>query len=101
MKTWITVLGLCLVTIAVAIADSDQDRARRAVEQGLILPLRDILANAQQAHPGQVIKAELDDEDGSLVYELKVLTGDGRVLELIYDARTGALLKSKGKVRKE
>lgn len=100
MKTSIAFLGALLVTIGTAIADSDHDRARRAVEQGLILPLKDILARAQQTHPGQVIKAELDDEDGILVYELKILSVDGRVMEVIYDARTGKLLKAKGQAPK-
>ncbi len=100
MKIWMAFLGMYLITIGAAIADSDQDRARRAVEQGLILPFRDILAKAQQAYPGQMLKAELDDEDGILVYELKILSGDGRVMEVVYDARTGALLKAKGRETK-
>ena len=99
MKIWMAFLGVCLVTTGPAIADSDHDRARRAVEQGLILPLKDILAKAQQIHPGQVIKAELDDEDGIVVYELKILSNDGRVMEVIYNARTGELLKAKGPKR--
>lgn len=96
MKIWVALLAMCLVTIGVAIADSDHDRARRAVEQGLILPFKDILAKVQQAYPGQILKAELDDEDGILVYELKILSSDGRVVEVVYDARTGELLKAKG-----
>ena len=96
MKIWMVSLGMCLATIGVAVADSDQDRARRAVEQGLILPFKDILAKVQQAYPGQILKAELDDDDGIVVYELKILSGDGRVVEVVYDARTGELLKAKG-----
>jgi uncharacterized membrane protein YkoI len=96
MKIWVALLGTSLTMIGTAIADSDHDRARRAVEQGLILPLKDILVRLQQAYPGQVLKAELDDEDGIVVYELKILGGDGRVIEVVYDARTGELLKAKG-----
>jgi uncharacterized membrane protein YkoI len=96
MKTGMTLLAMCLATIGAAMADSDHDRARRAVEQGLILPFKDILAKVQQAYPGQILKAELDDEDGTLVYELKILSGDGRVVEVVFDARTGELLKAKG-----
>lgn len=100
MKIWVAFLGMCLATIGTAIADSDHDRARRAVEQGLILPLKDILLRVQQAYPGQILKAELDDEDGIVVYELKILSSDGRVVEVVYDARTGALLKAKGRASK-
>ena len=74
---------------------SDHDRARRAVEEGRILPLKQILARAQGAYPGQVIEAELEDEGGLVVYEIRILTTDGRVMKLHYDAATGALLKTK------
>ncbi len=96
MKSWMALLAMCLATIGEAIADSDHDRARRAVEQGLILPFKDILAKVQQAYPGQILEAELDDEDGIFVYELKILSSDGRVVEVVYDARTGELMKAKG-----
>lgn len=86
-----------LLAVSPAWADSDHDRARRAVEEGRILPLKDILARAEASHPGQLLEAELEDEHGMMVYELKVLAKDGRVIKLLYDAGTGELLKVKGK----
>lgn len=90
---------------ASALADNDDGhgRARRAVEAGRILPLSAILAHAQSAYPGQLIEAELDDDDDDdsgaprMVYELKILTSDGRLMKLDYDAATGILLKAKGR----
>ena len=76
---------------------SDHDRARRAVEEGRVLPLKDILARAQGAYPGQVIEAELEDEGGMVVYEIKMLTADGRVVKLSYNAATGELLKTRAR----
>jgi uncharacterized membrane protein YkoI len=76
---------------------SDHDRARRAVEEGRVLPLKDILARAQGAYPGQVIEAELEDEGGMVVYEIKMLTADGRVMKLSYNAATGELLKTRAR----
>ena len=78
---------------------SDHDRARRAVEEGRILPLKEILARAQGAYPGQVIEAELEDEGGMVVYEIKILAADGRVTKLYYNAATGDLLKAKDRNR--
>jgi len=78
---------------------SDHDRARRAVEEGRILPLKEILARAQGAYPGQVIEAELEDEDGMVVYEIKLLTADGRLMKLSYNAATGELLKTRARGR--
>ena len=91
----------CLVAAAigcggpVAAGDSsDQERARRAVEQGRMLPLRDIIARAQADLGGEVVEAELEDERGVPVYEMKVLTRAGRLVKARYDARTGSPLPS-------
>lgn len=76
---------------AMASDGPDQDRARRAVEQGLMLPLRDIIARAQAELGGEVVEAELEDERGVPVYEIKLLTR-GRLVKARYDARTGVRL---------
>lgn len=98
-------LVLCILAASLAVspawADSDHDRARHAVEEGRILPLKDILARAEASHPGQLLEAELEDEHGALIYELKVLTKDGGVVKLYYDAGTGELLKAKEKAKEK
>jgi hypothetical protein len=42
------------------------------------------------------LQAELDDDDGLLVYELRWQLADGRRLEIELDARDGRWLKLKG-----
>jgi uncharacterized membrane protein YkoI len=66
---------------------------REALERGEVLPLTKILAIANQHVPGDVIEVELEDEKRGLVYEIKILTGTGRVREVKIDARTGKVLK--------
>jgi uncharacterized membrane protein YkoI len=73
----------------------DHDRARQAVEEGRIKPLKDILAKAEQDFPGQLIEAELEDHGPIIIYELKILAKDGHLLKIVYDAGTGELIKSK------
>lgn len=92
-------LALCLVAATPARADddSDQDRARRAVEAGEIRPLRDILAAAQTAYGGQFIEAELEHRGERWIYEIKLITGDGHLAKLHYDARDGTLLDARVK----
>ena len=70
-------------------AGEDQDRARRAVEEGRILPLSQIVSRVEHEHSGQLIEAELEDEGGAMVYEIKMLTAEGRLVKLFYGARTG------------
>ncbi|TWB34549.1 peptidase YpeB-like protein [Nitrospirillum pindoramense] len=88
-------LPLLAVPAALADTDQDQDRARAAVEQGRALPLRTILDRAAERFPGQLLEAELEEEHGRLVYEIKLLMDGGRVVKLHYDARTGDLLAVK------
>ena len=73
--------------------DDDHDFAKRALEQGRALPLADIISKISPQVPGKVIEVELDDEDGTLVYDLKVLSPQGRLQEIEVDAATGRILK--------
>jgi uncharacterized membrane protein YkoI len=71
----------------------DHDAARAALARGEVLPLTKILAIAEQRAPGEVIEVELEEDNGKLKYDLKILARNGRVLELELDAKTGATLK--------
>lgn len=90
-----TRLALILVLLACpALADDDdQYRARRALEAGEILPLPDILAAVEAARPGRVIELELERDDGRWIYELELVTPDGRIYELEIDAATATVLE--------
>ncbi len=56
---------------------------REASQRGEVLPLgAKILAIASEQVPGDVIEVELEDEKKALVYEVKILTGTGRVREV-------------------
>ncbi len=80
-----------------ALSDDDHDRARRALQAGEILPLHVLLETVAREHPGQVLEVELEREDGTWLYELKLLRGDGALLKLEFDARSGTLLRSRRK----
>lgn len=81
--------------VAHAGADDGQ-RARAAREQGRIVPLEQLMAQVSTAIPGRLLEAELDDDEGLLVYELRWQLVDGRRLEIELDARDGRWLKLKG-----
>ncbi|MFC7477525.1 PepSY domain-containing protein [Dankookia sp. GCM10030260] len=92
----------CLTLLAAPVVDAraddrrrreEQQRARRALAEGRIRPLAEILALVQPQLGGEVIGVELDEEDGTFVYEIKVLTPRGRRLEYEVDAATGHILK--------
>lgn len=74
--------------------DDDHDAARRAVEQGQARPLAEILNQIQPRLGGKVIGVELEREHERYIYELKVVTSGGELLEIYVDAMTGEMLKS-------
>ncbi|CAG9175471.1 PepSY domain-containing protein [Cupriavidus pampae] len=77
-------------------ADTDADRARAALRAGEIVPLARVLDAVNRQYNGDVLDVELDHDDGQWIYEVKLLLPDGGVAKLKYDARTVALIKSKG-----
>lgn len=75
----------------------DHDRKDRVYEmrqKGEVRPLAEILAKARAEYPGKVLDMEFEDDDGSAVYEIYILQSGGRVLEVKYDARTGAKISA-------
>lgn len=99
-------LAATLLTALPARADDDDDeddhdRARRAVEQGRALPLRVVLDQVERQFQGRAVNVELERERGRLIYEIRLLQADGRVVKLEVDAASGAVLKVKQKSRKD
>ena len=88
----LTVLVLAPAASAQRHRDGDHEAARAAMARGEILPLTRILAVVAQETPGNVLEVELDRHDGLIIYEIKILTPAGKVIERHVDARTGALL---------
>ncbi|WP_025126406.1 PepSY domain-containing protein [Pseudomonas sp. PH1b] len=84
---------LLFCSLAVA-RDLDQDEALRLRQQGVILPLEQLLKQAMDRYPGaKLLEAELEEKHDVYIYEVELLTVDGVVRELDLDAATGRLLK--------
>ncbi|MCK5667371.1 MAG: PepSY domain-containing protein [Thiotrichaceae bacterium] len=75
-------------------SDSDHDKAKMLLDSGNILPLQLILDKAHKLYSGRIIEVELENEDNQLVYEIELLTQDGQVLELLFNASTGQHLST-------
>ncbi len=96
------VLLLCALTLPAAAGGSDDhERARRALQAGEILPLTEVLATLEHSHPGQILEVELENERGIWIYEIKLLQEGGRVHKLEVDARSGELLRSRSRHKRE
>ncbi len=73
-------------------AATDVELARDLVERGQILPLAQVLSRLQASHPGKVIEVELEYSDGILVYEVDLITTEGRLIEVDMNAATGTIV---------
>ncbi|MBV9995055.1 MAG: PepSY domain-containing protein [Caulobacteraceae bacterium] len=96
------VLGLALYAPALAQApggDSlgagwreQQNEAREAVRQGRLAPLAVIINQIRQRTPGRQLDAGLEQWGDRQVYRIRWMTTDGRRIDYIADAVTGAIL---------
>lgn len=73
--------------------EDDHEAARRAVEGGRALPLAEILERLQDRIGGEVVDVEFDRDDGLYVYELDVVSPDGRLREISVNAATAEILE--------
>lgn len=88
-------LVLALPLSAVRAQDAalpDYEFARGAVARGEILSLAEVLGRLQNSHPGRVVEVELEQDDDMLIYEVELVTQDGRLVEIEIDAATGRIL---------
>ena len=95
MKYALLFVSLLLSAPAWAEDMHDHDDVRRAVQSGEILPLSAILHKVNAEYGGDLLEAELERKHGLPVYEIKLLTKDGRLLKLYYDARDATRLSVK------
>lgn len=87
------VLALPLAAQADDGNDNTLDLARAAVERGEILPLAEAVAGLLERFPGRIVEAEFERDDGLAIYELELVTEDGKLIDAEVDARTGAILE--------
>jgi uncharacterized membrane protein YkoI len=93
-------LALIAAAAAPALAgddNHDHDSARRARERGEVLALERILEVVRAQVPGEVVRVELEREDGVWVYEVRVIDAAGRRIEVRVDAARAVILRIKGK----
>ncbi|KJH75369.1 MULTISPECIES: PepSY domain-containing protein [Pseudomonas] len=93
LRVGLALLVFCSVVMA---RDLDQDEALRLRQQGVIMPLEQLLQQALDRYPGaKLLEAELEEKHDVYIYEVELLTAEGVVRELDLDATTGQLLKDK------
>lgn len=82
-------IPICAIIAFVAFADDEPPRD--------IAPLQQLFDAIHDEYRGRILEVELDDDDDGWIYEVKLLTVQGHVLKLEYDAHSLALLEVKGR----
>ncbi len=90
-------LGISFLTPAWAVDSNEREQAIRALEVGEIMTLQKALTKISQEVPGQVIKVELEREQGRWVYEFRLLRQGGEQIKLVVNAVNGEVLQTKSK----
>lgn len=98
-----TLFGVALLALSLGAQASpdDHDQARSALEAGEIRPIGEVLTMASAEVPGDVVEIELERERGRWIYELKIITPDGRLLEVEMDASDASLIEVEQKHRRD
>jgi hypothetical protein len=71
--------------------ESEADETSRLADQATVSEA-DAAAAATKAHPGDISASQLENENGSLVWEFTVTQADGSTLEVKVDAGNGSVL---------
>ena len=98
---WI-VIALFLAFSAAALpgpALADHDGARDAVTAGQVRPLATIMRQLSRRYPGRLLDAQLRQRgrNGRWIYHIKILDNRGSVQSLTVDAKSGRVLKVRGR----
>jgi len=97
-RSMILTIFLAVMTLGAAAPsrarDDDHERrdaVRRANEAGEVLPLSEILRKLRNQVAGDVTGIDVEREHGRWRYEFRVIDRTGRVLEVVVDAKSGAV----------
>ncbi|APW46800.1 PepSY domain-containing protein [Rhodoferax antarcticus] len=95
-------MALCLLGASPVLRADDDDRgaherAREALEQGRVLPLRTVLEKIERDYQGQALKVEFEQDHGRFLYKIRLLQSDGRMVKLEVNAVDGQVLEIKRK----
>lgn len=95
---FLAMVGTVLPTGALWAEPRDEESARNALKRGEIIPYGQIVKRVERLFDGRIVGQRVRQlPRGQWIYDLKVLTPDGTVIEVIMDARTGRVLGSEGK----
>ncbi len=74
-------------------SNSDFRRAERAVRRGQARPLSEIFQSVQQRINGRLLEVRFDNRSGPAMYQFRMISPDGRLINIFSDASSGEILR--------
>lgn len=74
-------------------SEADEQREQVALASQATITMEQAQAVALQKVAGEVLKSELEDEDGRIVYGFEIRDASGQTFDVKVDAKTGAFVK--------
>jgi uncharacterized membrane protein YkoI len=73
-------------------AATQQQQARQGVQEGRLVPMAQVIAALNKRTPGKQQDAKIDRVGERQVYRIPWVTSDGRRIDYVVDAQSGAIL---------
>ncbi len=84
-----------LLLTSVGLAMSDDGKEKVAVASlPTSVTIEEAIKTATTQFPGKVLEAELESEDGKVIYEVEIVNAAGEIREIEIDAQSGKILSS-------
>ncbi len=92
-------IGMMILIPGIATATPSHDQVKADMSKASQISIEQAIQAATKEVPGRVIKAELEKEHGPLMWEIEIVTSEGKVQEVHLDGVSGkrlALQNSEG-----
>ena len=73
-----------------------QNEARDAVRRGKHVPLPQVLETLRRRTPGRILDSGIEERGGRAMYRVRWAADDGRRIDYLVDAETGAIVRATG-----
>ena len=73
-----------------------QNEARDAVRRGKHVPLPQVLETLRRRTPGRILDSGIEERGGRTMYRVRWAAADGRRIDYLVDAETGAIVRATG-----
>src|SRR5574341_157579 len=88
----VMLIAAVLAVTGSAWSDSDEGKKKAEMAAAAKVPIDQAIKAASDKAPGKVIEAELENKHGKIVWEIEVVTAEGKTVEVHVDADSGAVI---------